>query len=409
MLVPDPNFRPNHKRAVYVSGLIDQGLLDRLTPQIIELCADSREPITVYIDSQGGNVAIGEQILRLLQATDQDGSRACHLVTVVTGRAASAAADLLSSGDYAIAYADTNILFHGVRTSLSNPVTVELASFLSESLKLSNDRYAMTLARKSELRFMFRFFILRANFAEYREKLNKPQLTDLECFLGLVKEKISHTAAKLVDSAWKRYERYNALLNHVFNVATKTGKKNPFAKDASMVQMERVMLRAIVDFELKNNKNDPTWTFQNRGLLRVNDDFFLLQEYVASAFSDQFTQLCERWSKFVLSQADIEELALLPESERTERKLAKLRPHFQPAWSFLVALSHALQEGENDLSALDAFWLGLIDEVLGQKNLPLTRYFAEYQADPQPEELPPPAETAKAATPEPTTAPDVTN
>ena len=31
---------------------------------------------------------------------------------------------------------------------------------------------------------------------------------------------------------------------------------------------------------------------------------------------------------------------------------------------------------------MDAFWLGLIDEVLGHRDLPLTRYFAEFQPDP---------------------------
>jgi hypothetical protein len=73
----------------------------------------------------------------------------------------------------------------------------------------------------------------------------------------------------------------------------------------------------------------------------------------------------------------------LPESERTEKKLDKLRPHFQPAWSFLVALCHALQEGENELSALDAFWLGLLDEVLGEPDLPLRRYFVEHHPEPE--------------------------
>jgi ATP-dependent protease ClpP protease subunit len=204
LIVPDANFRLNHNRAVHVSSLIDQGLLDRLTPQIVALCAQSREPITVFIDSQGGSVASAELILRLLQSTDQDGSALCNLITVVTGRAASAAADLLSSGDYAIAYPESNILFHGVRTSLSNPVTVELASFLSESLKLSNDRYAMTLAKKSEVRFMFRFFVLRSAFGEYRTKVNKANLPDLECFLGMVKEQTSYRAEKIINLAWQR-------------------------------------------------------------------------------------------------------------------------------------------------------------------------------------------------------------
>jgi ATP-dependent protease ClpP protease subunit len=403
LIVPDPNFRINHSRAIYVSGVINQSLLDRLTPEILALCAVSREPITVFIDSQGGSVASAELILRLLQSTDQDGSAACNLVTVVTGRAASAAADLLSSGDYAIAYPESNILFHGVRTSLSNPVTVELAAYLSESLKISNDRYAMTLAKKSEVRFMFRFFVLRSDFAGYRTKVNKPQLTDLECFLGMVKEKSSDKAEKIITLAWQRYERYNALLNHVFSVKRKAGKNNPYASGASIATMESATLRSIILFELKNNKDDPTWTFRDRGLVRVNDDFFLLQEYLASAFSEQFSQLCERWSRFVLSPADIAELEALPENERTESKLTKLRPHFQPAWSFLVALCHALQEGENELSALDAFWLGLIDEVLGHTGLPIRRYFAEYTRDPEPEVLP--EETGGGLVPELAPAP----
>lgn len=400
MIVPDPNFRINPARSIYVSGLIDQSLLDRLTPQIVALSAVSREPITVFIDSQGGSVASAEAILRMLQATDQDSSPVCHLITVVTGEASSAAADLLSSGDYAIAYPESSILFHGVRRSLSNPVTVEVASFLSESLKLSNDRYAMTLAKKSETRFMFRYFLLRSEFAAYRTKINKPHFTDLECFLDLVKEKTSYRAAKIIDLAWKRYVRYNALLSHVFNTRQRAKKRNPFASGDSQAEMESAMLNAIIGFELKANKKDPEWNFRDRGLVRVNDDFFLLQEYLTSAFSDQFKDLCQRWERFVLNKADHDELKQLPEDQRLERKLAKLRPAFQPAWSFLVAMCHALQEGENELLAIDAFWLGLIDEALGQTGLPLRRYFAEFQPEPEPEPLPAPGEGGKGNVPE---------
>jgi hypothetical protein len=237
-------------------------------------------------------VASAESILRLLQSTNQDGAPACRLITVVTARAASAAADLLSSGDYAIAYPDSTILYHGARTSLSDPLTVELASIITETLKLSNDRYAMSLARKSDVRFMFRFFTLRTEFSAHREKVGNANPTDLQCFLGLVGEKISQKASKIVNQASQRYERYNALLDHVFKISKKA-KKNPFNVGGTAAEMESVMLRAIIQFELKNNKNDPIWTFRERGLVRVNDDFFLLREYFASAFSDQFRRLCE--------------------------------------------------------------------------------------------------------------------
>ena len=58
----------------------------------------------------------------------------------------------------------------------------------------------------------------------------------------------------------------------------------------------------------------------------------------------------------------------------------------EPMWSFFVALCHALQEGENELTARDAYWLGLADEVMGEKGLPCMRMFAEYSPDPPKQE-----------------------
>jgi len=43
---------------------------------------------------------------------------------------------------------------------------------------------------------------------------------------------------------------------------------------------------------------------------------------------------------------------------------------------FFGALCHALQEEENPMTALDAFWLGLIDEVIGE-DLPTERKMFE--------------------------------
>jgi ATP-dependent protease ClpP protease subunit len=145
LIVPDQNFRPNPNRAVYIQGIIDQQLVNRLTPQVIALTSQKRDPVTIYIDSRGGSVASAESLLRLLTASNQDLAPPCRLISVVTSRPGSAAADLLSSGDYAPAYPDTTLVYHGVRTGMDDPLTVELASILAESLKLSNDRYAMAL------------------------------------------------------------------------------------------------------------------------------------------------------------------------------------------------------------------------------------------------------------------------
>lgn len=367
----------------------------------MRLTAGDRGPITVYIDSPGGNVASAEVILKLLQATNQDNDAPCRLITVVTSRAASAAADLLSSGNYAIAYPESTLLYHGVRTPSLSGITVELAALLAESMKISNDRYAMALTRKSEWRFLFRFMGLRGKFADHRNSTGKPKLSELDCFVEMIRENISNKAKPVIDQAFKRYQRYNDLITHFLKVATRD-KRFMAGGGGGRAYSEGVMLRGIINFEIASNKKNKDWTFQDGGLVRLTDDFYLLQEYFSSVASDQLKQVCGRWGQFVLTDEQKTELETIPEGEKEGKTLEKVRPYFQPLWSFFVALCHALQEGENELTGLDAFWLGLIDEVIGMPSLPMTRYIAEYQADPEsaapqvpapdagpPEQLPP--------------------
>jgi ATP-dependent protease ClpP protease subunit len=194
--VPDPNFRLNPQRAIYVTGVIDDSLVSRLTPQILRLQSVNRSPISVYIDSPGGSVSSMETILRLLNLTDQDSSGPCNLITAVTTRAASAAADLLSSGDYALAFPDSSILYHGLRTFEKNPLTFEATSMLANTLRASNDYYAMTLARKIEDRFSFRYVTVRSEFDAFRTQRSSPSMSDLDCFVNIISTKLSVGARK---------------------------------------------------------------------------------------------------------------------------------------------------------------------------------------------------------------------
>jgi hypothetical protein len=226
----------------------------------------------------------------------------------VTGNALSAAADLLSSGNYVLAYPETTILYHGVRVAPNDPITQEVASALSESFQQANDRFAMTLARKSEWRFMWRFVTLRNDFAKRREQ--NPALTDLQCFLGIIREKLSDRASAILEQAEKRYLRYDALLNYVF-------ARQIFKEGRTEAQTHALILKSIISFENNANKGNANWSLVNGGLGRINDDFFLLREYLASAFSDQFKNLCDRWGGFVLQdgeKAQLDPMCLPPYS-----------------------------------------------------------------------------------------------
>jgi ATP-dependent protease ClpP protease subunit len=231
----DFNLNPNPARAVWLDCRLNQALLDRLEPQILALTSQSREPITIFINSPGGETAIRQRILNLLAP--------CRTITVACPNAGSAAAVVLSSGDWAIVMPESKLVYHGTRIRAFDAITAERATRLAEVLKNSNDTAVASLVCKSARRFRFIVSAMRSSFEEHRANAGDPTLRDVECFTDLLHDKLS-------------------------------------------VGGQMVLLRAIVNW------------YRHRG-----------------------------------------------------------------EWSFFVALCCALKEGQNELSATDALWLGLIDSI----------------------------------------------
>jgi ATP-dependent protease ClpP protease subunit len=373
---PFAEFRPNPSRGVFLSGGITQELVYRLTPRIVELLHESREPITLYIDSPGGSVPLASQILNLLHAPSQDTVYPCKLITVTTTNAHSSGAILLSAGDYAIAGPNSLIHFHGVRMYRGDAITVEKASDAAKNLRESNDRSAMILARNCSQRFFFRVISLRSEFNGYRAA-NPQAEHDKDCFLGLILPLLSPWGAQVVKNAEVRVKRYAALSKSVIsNPAVVKQLAKVMAPGGAYSKLEAEMLRAIIAFEVKSNSKRPDWTFSSRGLSQVTDDFLLLNEYIGHHQNDWIEGFCERWKDFVLEPADKEKIEKLPEDQRKAARVAKLTPMLLPLWLFLGAICRVLHEAESPLTATDAFWLGLIDEVIGA-DLPTLRKVVE--------------------------------
>jgi ATP-dependent protease ClpP protease subunit len=378
LIVPNKYYRPNPTRAIHVTGVINRELLSRLTPQILKLQHLSRDPITVYIDSPGGNVGNMEAILHLLRLADQDASPACHLITVVTTSAASAAADLLSSGDYALAFPNSSVLYHGLRRQEDGALTMERTSMLANVLRRSNDIYAMQLARKIEDRFSFRFVSCMSEFNDVRAQHPGTNMSDVDCFIEVLEGKLSFQAKEVWQKVRNRHGRYEDLFSNVFRNSRR--KPGPVA---SFARLEGDVIKGLVDFEVKRNKRDPNWQFRGAGLSQLADDFFLFNEYLSSYNDERLMNWCTSFGKYILPADDIAEIDAISDADEQNKKiLEKVRPLLQPLWSFFVALCHALQEGENELTAHDAYWLGLIDEVVGDSNIMSVRSMAEYRPDP---------------------------
>jgi ATP-dependent protease ClpP protease subunit len=377
LIVPNSGCRANPDRCILIDGRFDDQLLSRVTPTILKL-QKTRGPITVYIlNSPGGGIRIMESLLRLLRAPDQDFFSSRRIITVATKRAASAAADLLCSGDYAIAYPDSTIHYHGGRVYEESALTKERTNLLAEWLRWTTDYYAWDLARKIENRFRLRFLLARDQFADIRTKHHPQRMSDFDCFLEIIMEKLSDKGKEVCKTARDRYKRYEALLTKMPR-PRKSKRRRPAILEAAQIKV-------ILDFELRANKKNRNWTFRYGGLGKLTEDFYLLAEYLESKQDDRLSKWCSELGKLALSPAEKAAIdAIQDEQLRTKKTVDLVRPIIEPVWSFFIALCHSLQEGENALTAKDAYWLGLIDEVLGEPDMSALRWIMEYQDDPTP-------------------------
>lgn len=367
------DFRENPDRAIFLTGFIGQELVNSLTPQILKLRHAGTDPITVFIDSPGGHPALGTSILRLLEARDADG-HSPSIVTVVTGEASSAAADFLAAGAYAIAYPHAKIHFHGSRHGLSKDLTMEAAALTAKVLREYNEIQAIDLAENVVARCIFIYVYLRDQFDKIRERYGSPGMTEIECFSRSLYAKLSSQADSLPGTTRERYNQIQALSNSVFARVTMLEK-------ASLAASERKILRAIIDYEYKRGIKQPFWSFTEDNLDRIVEDFRLIKDFVTGSHNDSLDPLSKTFGKFFLSKADKEYYktnTFKDDDERHEWLRAKVQPHIRPLWYFIVSLCRLLQEKENPLTARDAYWLGIVNEVMGS-TLPCIRQVVENQ------------------------------
>jgi hypothetical protein len=147
-------------------------------------------------------------------------------------------------------------------------------------------------------------------------------------------------------------------------VIHKSGTVNP---EDGLAGVQANMIKAIVELEVEANKENKGWTFSRGGINQVVTDFFLLEEFLGNSNSDRLKEWCTSFGKMTLSAQQRSEVdAITNESEKLAKIDELARSILQPIWIFFVGLCHALQEGENELTATDAFWMGLVDEVIGE-------------------------------------------
>jgi ATP-dependent protease ClpP protease subunit len=327
----------------------------------LDLQAESRDPITVYIDSEGGSIHYADRLVDLLRAPGQDGEAPCRLIAVATALAASAAANLLSSADYAIAYPETNILYHGTRQNSNSPLTVQRASDLAASLKSTNDQFASRMARRCSGRLVLRFVTLRETAATDPVSTYTNGLTDLP-------KKLTSDGSKVLRRARQQIEAYETLVGEI--------RRLNFSDCKRLAEFERDVLIKLVKYEV-DQSSGIDWSFEKGGLTKLVQNFLLFSQYLDLQFDEELGEMCRRWAPFFLSDSDMASISGKPEGEREDFRLKLVRAHVEPIWLLLVAICRTLQDDDFWLTARDAYWLGLIDEVYGATDLETLRGILE--------------------------------
>ncbi len=371
-------YRENAGRCVFIQGRIDQQQVYRVAPEILKLRGASSDPLTVYIDSFGGDTFFADAIQSLLQAPNQDG-QSCRIITVATGLAASAAADLLASGDYAIAYRDSYIHYHGTRQPTQGDLTAENAESVAKSMKQTNERFALRLARKSFRRCFFNYGNLAGEFETQRAILSSRQDTsddtsDLACFARALSTRLSAQIAELPLRALKRQHAIRRLNERVIQKAE--------YKDGDTLSVTEVeVLKRVLDHKLEENAASE-WLLSGGGLADVAEDFGLIIDYYFGEYRSYLAKLLPEFGDLLLNSAELEEWKVIQGKSPDERDTwlkSKVAPRLHPLWYFVVCLSRLLQQGEFGLTPRDAYWLGIVDEVIGTDDLPSPRLVLESQ------------------------------
>jgi ATP-dependent protease ClpP protease subunit len=357
--MPEPasNYRPNPSRSISVIGEFNDDLAEMVLPQILKLRQECELPITVFIHSRGGQTTTLEAIDRALQ-TAHYGVASPRIITVALGNVSSSGASLLLLGDYAIAYPGSELWFHGIRVGEID-VTVEHAQKTAGRLARLNRKISQRIARQVVRRIMFRFLQVRSSLPG-KGKLQPCDWVKL--FVTAISGRLGQAAEELFKRTCNKVEGASSLSEKVLATIKFSKTHNPKRDDPKV-------LRALLQDEIRNAKG-MAWELDEAGMGQLIRDYFLLRSFHEAQSDPVYSKLIGHYGPEFFSPKEAQQFVKLKAEDNDEAMefLTQIsHPYLSHFWYFTAALSDNLFTGENQISATDAYWMGLIDEVMGTK------------------------------------------
>jgi ATP-dependent protease ClpP protease subunit len=353
---PDYNYRINPARAIYILGEFADELLKRTVPAIIELRFENREPISVVINSHGGDATCLEAMAAALKSPDADGN-IHRIVASVVGVAASAGAILLTLGDYSVATPTSVIYFHGIRLS-EYEVTTESAAQVAASLSRQNRTIASAMTQTMVARVMHRYTRLKDEVKSLCDA-NKKKIPLAKAFIACVERRTTNAADRVLNKAIHRLGRIRIISQSIARVKFKPGESEK-SQDAKV-------LKIVIDYHVRQHKNDE-WELNSFGTNQVVADFLLVREFYSGELRGLLDKTKEVWGPEFLADDKLVEYNTLKGGDPNKLKEfidGEVSSIVEDFWYLTVSIARALLEGENQLTAKDAYWIGAIDEITG--------------------------------------------
>jgi len=259
------------------------------------------------------------------------------------------------------------MLCHGTSRGGNSSINAQTAEYLAATLRQDNEYYARAMASAAFPRLFFLFATLEQPFQNFvaDEWKGLPGLAD-----ALASNLRSSALRQLVEKAVQRQRAIGDL-----SIAV-SKKLTPKLKGG--YKAEAVILHAVLDQKLRT-AGKTGWLLSRGGLEDVSADFRLIHDY----YSGQHVQETHRWvrqfGQMVLRPDELAQYNTFTwesEQKKLEWLTTKAASRLRQLWYFAVSLARLLQEEDYEFGALDAYWLGLVDEVVGQ-NLPCLRLMIE--------------------------------
>jgi hypothetical protein len=221
---------------------------------------------------------------------------------------------------------------------------------------------------------MFRYAFLRPEFQTVRSAHADRQLSDAECILFALQTRVSSQLWSVLTDAMIR-----SLDNDILdNRASESMAAHGSVHELPTAAFEALLLKCIVDHLVENHKDEAEWSLRRAGFNKIEENFEILIDSHARRHKEQIKKLTNRWGEFFLETAEQVEFAVIADGEKDMWLITQVADRIRSVWFLYVSICRLLQESDHFFSAEDAYWVGLIDEIIGNDSLPSPRTFVEF-------------------------------